>query len=292
MQEHLIEFEGHRIAVVSANEQLGGPCLVFIHGILGSVHFWLPTLPAEIRDGYRWLSISLPGHAPSRFAPGFPTADFTDEFFARLLDGVLQQCVGGRPVHLIGYSTGGFAALNLAIHRPRRVAAVLSICGFARGDWKSGMGWLQWLARRGPLGRSLFKLAMRIFFSSQGMFTFCHRSALARPICHRWKPPGLATLQAVYADAARHDPTELALLFAAIRGFDLRPRLAEITAPVTIAGGDRDPLIPFRHTQNMAAEIPNAHLVTLAGSGHLFFDECLEQFQTRLCDWITGSTGE
>ncbi len=62
MHSHTISLPGQTLAAISANESAPGPPVVFILGITSSVNLWLPSMPAEIRDGRRWISLSLPGH--------------------------------------------------------------------------------------------------------------------------------------------------------------------------------------------------------------------------------------
>ena len=51
-------------------------------------------------------------------------------------------------------------------------------------------------------------------------------------------------------------------------GEPLRPRLGEIRATTLILHGTEDPLFPYGHAEALAAEIPGARLVALAGVGH------------------------
>jgi pimeloyl-ACP methyl ester carboxylesterase len=51
-------------------------------------------------------------------------------------------------------------------------------------------------------------------------------------------------------------------------GENLRPRLAEITAPTLVVHGTEDPLFPPGHGEALAREIPAARLVLVPGMGH------------------------
>ncbi|HKE13300.1 MAG TPA: alpha/beta hydrolase [Kofleriaceae bacterium] len=51
-------------------------------------------------------------------------------------------------------------------------------------------------------------------------------------------------------------------------GEPLRPRLGLIRAPTLVLHGTEDPLFPYAHGVALAAEIPGAELVPLAGVGH------------------------
>ena len=48
----------------------------------------------------------------------------------------------------------------------------------------------------------------------------------------------------------------------------MRARLGEIRAPTLVIHGTDDPLFPYAHAEALAAEIPGARLLPLAGVGH------------------------
>ncbi len=45
-------------------------------------------------------------------------------------------------------------------------------------------------------------------------------------------------------------------------------RLDEIAAPTLVIHGTEDPVLPYAHAKALKAEIPNAELLTLPGTGH------------------------
>ena len=47
-----------------------------------------------------------------------------------------------------------------------------------------------------------------------------------------------------------------------------RTPLSSIAVPTLVIHGDADPMFPLAHGQALAAEIPDARLLTLAGAGH------------------------
>lgn len=282
----ILEVNGHQIACLAGNPRGAGPPLVFLHGIIGSVYFWPPLLTSPVVKNRRWYSVGLPGHDPGRFPRDHRRADITPEMFADVLAAAIRELEPHQPVGLVGYSTGGFAALNLAARAPELVAAVLSISGFAVGRWHSLLGNSQSLARHGLIGRQLFKAGFSVVAANSWLFKKL-LLANARTKVERSSADVRQLLDVAAADAKRHNRNSLANLFAQIRGFDIRPSLANIRAPTIIAGGDRDPIIPVASTRELAAAVPQAELVELAGVGHLFFVECRDEFERLFEDWIT-----
>ena len=63
-------------------------------------------------------------------------------------------------------------------------------------------------------------------------------------------------------------------------------RLGAINAPVLITSGDRDIFTPLHYSQSIAAEIPNAELFVLPGTGHTHHWERLKEFNQKTLDFL------
>jgi pimeloyl-ACP methyl ester carboxylesterase len=291
MQEHLLDVEGHKIAALTANADRPGTPIVFIHGILASVKFWVPSLPEAVRTGAPWISLSLPGHFPSLLPPDCRDAEITAEMFARVHAGALDQLIPGRPAALVGWSTGGFSVLNLAAQRPKHVKSVMSLCGFADGRWAGIAGAMQRLASLGGFGNWLFQRLVKLPARTRKIF----RWGFARAACNRrayYAAPALEESTDALYDALRsHDVAAMARLFRGIRQFDIRPKLAQISVPALIVGGEKDPFIPLAHTQEMAEKTPGARLVVWERTGHMFYAERTREYWSLLLDWLNRTAG-
>ena len=263
----LLEIDGH---VVAADVQLrddGRPPVLFLHGILATLEL-APELFVD-PEAESWIALSLPGHAPGRLPPGrLPRLDV--DLFGQLVETALDRLIGTQTVIATGWSTGGFAALTLAIRHPRRVAAVATFAGFAGGRLTGSIGWLTWLAE-GWLGAAGVRAGLTVAAHLPPLQRLFMRTvtadsdALARAPAHV-----LARLEAA---VAAHDPRAVAAVLAAIRRLDITARLGEIRVPAWIVGGDGDPLIPAATTRAIAAAIPGATLRLYPDAGHLFFCE-------------------
>lgn len=285
LERRLIPIEGHEIAIVAANEHLGGPCLVFLHGVLGSVNFWGPTLPAELAHTTRWYSIGLPGHWPSRFPAHLSRDSLSQTALTALMLQAIESQIGQRPARLVGWSSGGFLALNLAANYPDRFTSLLSISGFSDGRWRGLLGTLQKWTRHGALTRQLFRQSI---FSAQKSFTAFRRAngllAFDRP-AFRASRIGHEALKCTYQDFRRHERSSLSAFFNCARDFDITDQLSGIRCPATIVGGTHDPVIHFDRTQMLAAAVPGSRLVPLEGCGHAFFAERTELYHQILLAW-------
>ncbi len=280
-----IHHGGYRVAVLPGNPQARGTPLVFLHGIAGSVDFWPALLPPNLKQRRRWYSIGLPGHYPGAFSTtaGF-SSEVTPELFAEILSVVLRRLFSSQPVALIGYSTGGFAALNLAAREPKLVESVFSISGFSVGKWHGILGLLQKLAGLGHLGSRASATLWSLITSNPALFRKLLLSTAQQLEAHSFTRDSLIGI--VEHDARQQNPVVLSELVARIRQFDIRPMLGAIRVPTLIAAGDCDPIVSYQHTRELASAISNAELVTFHGVGHLFFVECLDEYQRLLEDWI------
>ena len=291
MHNHTISLPGQTLAAISSNETLGGPPVVFIHGITTSVDYWLPTMPPEIRDGRHWISLSLPGHHPAKIERSTITSwdKVTPEMWAGWYETALRQLIGDQPADFVGWSTGGFTSLAMAVHFPQRVRSILSISGFAIGKWLGLIGGLQrmslssltrWMVRYsfGAVGRRrlLFNLAMRAGVGDV-------RAFLASPF---YEP----TMADWFAAWGQNDPMVLAELFRKISRVDLSDCIDRISCPTLIAGGDTDPYIPATHTRWIADHVRGAELVLWPGAGHMFFAERPQPYQELLIRWLSQNS--
>ena len=115
-----------------AVRELGGQGepLVVLHGLLGSSRNWQSAGVALAARGHRVLAPDLRNHGVSPWGDdcGYPA-------LARDVVACLERLALG-PVHLVGHSMGGKAAMRLAMDRPDLVArlTIVDIAPRAYGD--------------------------------------------------------------------------------------------------------------------------------------------------------------
>jgi pimeloyl-ACP methyl ester carboxylesterase len=154
------------------------------------------------------------------------------------------------PVDLMGASTGGVIALQLAVDHPALVNRLIVV---AAASWLGDMG-RQKLRRYGDevaQGRSGAKILASVLFPPAW-------SWLAAPLMwasHKLNRGPMSTDMLATIDAEV--------------GFDVTTRLNEIHAPTLLIAGGRDRAFPLELVQATASGIPNSKLIVYPRAGHL-----------------------
>lgn len=291
VREGFVEVEGHRLAYLAVNEHLAradAPAIVFIHGVLASVNFWRDCVPPAFRDGRAWYALSLPAHHPSTVPADFHASQVDAPFFARLMSSALQALLGDRQSIVIGHSTGGFCALNLAIHRAPNVTGIVSVCGFHVGKWGSVEGLLLWLAGLGRWTKYLFVANMLLARSSgwvqrifTSLLTYDRKAYLANPLSRRM-------LENIGPNTRQQDPAALFELFNGISRLDIGHQLDRIVVPCYLFAGSHDPVVPASQSMVIAGGVPGAKMEAFPEVGHLPFiesaDACAHALEAAIND--------
>ena len=236
-----------------------GEPLLLLHGLSGSAGNWVEVLPELLRR-YRVLAVDLPGHAGSgRLPHGATTADFA------AVAATVLEAEASSPALVAGHSFGGLVALRLARSRPELVCGLLlvSAAGIA-----SGRRIVQAIALTSTTirpGRIVAPFRHR--YAERGWY----RRALFRPwfVSDAIALTPRATLGLL--DAQReHADTKTAA--RAMIADDPRSELAEITCPVVLLWGARDPQLPLDDAFEYARRL-GAKLRLVADCGHLVIVE-------------------
>jgi len=222
-----------------------GAPVVLLSGAGGNAAFWFPHVAALAEDGPVY-GIDMPGDPnPSipraLMTPPASCAAWLDELSGKLSD---------RPPHLVGFSYGGWVAMNQAIRAPGRVASItlLDPAGLTRPDAR----FYRWLTISGLATLTPMPL----------------RRHLAR-----------------WLDSPHMlEPELMTLMWAGIRGYRAEPKfpailtddeLRAIDVPVLLITGARSALITPAQARERAGLMPHAEVAIVPGS-HGGFDRITE----------------
>ncbi|MGW1411559.1 alpha/beta fold hydrolase [Streptomyces sp. NPDC002403] len=155
------------------------------------------------------------------------------------------------PVDVVGVSTGGMVAQQLAADRPD-VIRCLALIGTA--------------CRLGDEGRAARReCAERLRRSDRAGAYVALAPTVALSPLGRAMAAGVLWVSEPF-DRAHHPPDLIAVMQAEI-GFDLTERLADISAPTLLIAGDRDASFPAPFIRLTADRIPDSRLVLMPGLG-------------------------
>ena len=214
----------------------GGAPVVLLTGAGGNAAVWYPYVAALAGDGPVY-GIDMPGDAN----PSVPRAVMTPPAAcAAWLDELLSK-LSDRPAHLVGFSYGGWVAMNQAIRAPGRVASItlLDPAGLIRPDAR----FYRWLTISGLATLTPMPLRRRLA---------------------RWLD-NPAMLQAEL----------MTLMWAGIRGYRMEPKfpgvlsddeLRAIAVPVLLVTGARSAMLTPAQARARASLMPHAEVAVVPGS--------------------------
>ncbi|HSS04736.1 MAG TPA: alpha/beta hydrolase [Solirubrobacterales bacterium] len=211
-------------------------------------------------SGFRSIAPDWPAHGESPPGQGPATA----MRFADIAEELVEQLAPSGAI-VVGNSVGGFAAARLAIRRPELVRALVLV------DSGGFLG-------RPPQVRAFCALMSQPRFLRAIYPWFANRYMRPRSGAdRRVRDVGIATTR---ADPGLRAVSELWRSFAS-PAHDLRAEAPSISAPTLIVWGKRDPVIPLKIGQRLAAAIPAAELA-IFDTGHAPQVSDPEGFSARL----------
>jgi aminoacrylate hydrolase len=224
-----------------------GPPLILSAGLGGSGAYWTPNL-AALAERHRVILYDHRGTGRSDRAlqPGLDVDDMADDLLA-LMDGL-----GFGRASLVGHAAGGVIGLAMALRRPERLASLVVVNGFARPD----PHFIRCMETRLAL---LEHSGVVAFVRAQPLFLYP-----ARWISQHWD-----RLQADEAGHIAHfqGAANAEARIAALAGFDIADRLAEIATPALLIAAEDDMLVPDLCSEALERGMPHARLERMRG-GH------------------------
>jgi pimeloyl-ACP methyl ester carboxylesterase len=235
---------------------------VLLHGNFATARWWQPTLERAPR-GFTLVAPTLRGYGESR---GATRARSVHEHAEDIRE--LARVLGLRRFHLVGHSLGGAVALQYALSWPETLSG-LGLVSPAPGDALEAMrsrgDLIAWTDPELPGMRVALALGMQW---SRLLGTY--RPAIARALA-RMMPaadPRAIDFDALLADATAVDDRTLLDVYEALRRWDVRARLPQLTVPVRILAGRRDAIIPLPSLEWLARALPRARLDVWDDVGH------------------------
>lgn len=250
-----------------------GAPLILIPGLGGSRLGWAKQL-APFAQKYRVINLDNRDAGDSGLSVrAYTIADMADD-----VAGVIENLNLGA-AFIVGVSMGGFIAQHLTLRHPARVKKLVLVSTSAGGAGHvNPKPEIAALLVRDP-NEDIETRVRRSYAHITGPgFADAHPEDVARAIEHGYRfQMSPAAYQRQLNAAVSHT-----------QGSGTRAHLAEIRVPTLVVHGECDPLVPYANGQTLAAEIPGARLLTLAGVGHLPHIEATEQFNRAVLAFLEG----
>jgi pimeloyl-ACP methyl ester carboxylesterase len=285
VEECWMDLDGARMRYLRAGS---GPALILVHGLLGYSFSWRYTMPA--------LASYATVYAPDMMGAGFSDRPAgldhsmrgTARCLLRFISG-LGSGLGISSFDLLGTSHGGAVAMMAAAEclggdaglnpsmRVRRLVLVAPVNPYSAHGRRLAPFF------GGNFGAALFRL-------TSGRMGFLYPYFHARMYGDRSRiPPG--TLEGYMAPLAKPGLFEHALSIVRTWTEDLReleatlPRLAGV--PTLLMWGSKDSAVYASSAGPLAKNFPNSQLMVFPGIGHLPYEECPEEFNRALIEFLT-----
>jgi pimeloyl-ACP methyl ester carboxylesterase len=234
--------------------------VVLLAGAGGSAAAWFPHAAALAEAGPVY-AIDMPGDANPSVARALMTppqncAAWLDELLGKLSD---------RPVHLVGFSYGGWVAMNQAIRARGRVASITLL---------------------DPAGLTKLDVRFWIWFSIAGLACMAPMP-LRRRLAQWLDIPSMA------------EPELIPLMWAGIRGYHAEPKfpgiltddeLRAISVPVLLITGARSALVTPAEARNRGSLMQNAEVAIVPGS-HGGFNR-IDELNGRIAAFIEAHASQ
>jgi pimeloyl-ACP methyl ester carboxylesterase len=251
---------GSQLSVTAYGE---GSAVLLLHGFPFTGAMWEPVARLLARLGRRVLVPDLRGFGASTGVPAEALRDHADD-----LVGVLDALELHEPVPWIGFSMGGYIALEAWRRHPGRIGRLGLVDTRAGPDDDT--------ARAGRLAT-----ALRVEKEGSAVVADAMLPKLFSP---QTTAPRRASHHAAMKAAA---PLHVAAALRAMAGrADSRPLLATISVPTVVVVGADDVITPPAEAQALVKGIPRARLHVIAAAGHMAPVEQPDAVASALADLL------
>jgi pimeloyl-ACP methyl ester carboxylesterase len=240
-----------------------GPTLLFVHGLGCSGAFWADVV-ARVEDSTTCVAVDLQGFGASAPLPdAMSVADW-----ASGLGGLLDELAAG-PVVVVGHSLGGMVTQELALAAPGAVRGIALCNTIPRAT-----------DHVRQFDQALFDI---VHERGSAVLAETMSAGLFGPVAHEGTDRARARF---LKDCAATDPRSLELGLRAIMAFDALDRLGGVQAPALVVAGEFEGNLADQEV--LAAALPGATLVVMAGTGHMAPAEDPATFAAALQMFVDG----
>jgi pimeloyl-ACP methyl ester carboxylesterase len=254
-----------------------GEPVVFVHGFMVDGRLWRKVTPLLERN-HRCIAPDWP--IGSHTTPMNPDADLSPAGVAKIIADFIEA-LGLENVTLVGNDSGGALTQIVAAEHPKRVGRiVLTNCDAYENFPPKGFRWLSKAAR---IPGFVFEMAqpMRLKSFRNGPLAFGHlaKHGFDQEILESWCRPGISS------SAIRRDIRKFLMEMTPAYTLSAAAKLKTFDRPALIAWAD-EKLFPISYAQRLAADLPDARLVTIGDSWAFIPEDQPEKLATAIATFI------
>lgn len=249
---------------------------ILLHGFTFNAFTWNPVLEYFGRQGRVFAYDQIPYGLSSKLTPADwsgPNPYSKEAAIAQLF--AFMDSVGIEKATLVGSSSGGTLALEAALAEPERVERLILVAPWVyaqRPTIPASFAELPQLRRLSLLVAR--KLGKGVLLD----YSYAHPEVINQErrnlMSIHERMPGWDIAWGELLNRSLSSPVEVSR------------RLGEITQPVLMLTGDTDKLVPVDDTRRAAEALANATLKILSDCGHVPQEECPEQLERAITEWI------
>jgi len=246
--------------------------LLMIMGITAAGSVWEPHVEA-FEQHFRCIIGDNRGVGLSDKPEGDYTTDMMADDYAELLD-----ALNIKKARVIGCSMGSTIAQKLAIRHPEKVHSLVLMCPWAKCDNTAKAIFQHMMTCKAKLSPEEFVLYIQLLIYSKAS----------------WDDENIAKELEESRKQAQFDanPQPLHGLEAQAAACITHNALAELPSikqNTLVIGGKEDIFTPVWMAEEVTNAIPNAELYLYERCGHIFHFEQLEDFNTRVSNWLLNN---
>jgi 3-oxoadipate enol-lactonase len=246
----------HRIRYDVLGDESAPPVLL-VMGMAFASSAW-DTLPAALAERFRVITYDNRGTGASPLPRGFfRMSDLADDAAAVL------DAAGVARAHVFGISMGGMASMELALRHRARVQSLVLGATFAgyRKSVKPSLRVMKAVFASALFAKNAAEHVAPVLVSKETYASESERERFAV-----W-----------LSKVGRAAPRTVLRQMIAVSRHACEARLAQLDVRTMVITGTADALVPARNSSMLAKLIPGAQLVEIAGAGHCFPFERLDE---------------
>lgn len=232
--------------------------ILFLHGVGSDKSVWKPQLE-HFGKSRPAVAIDYPGYDESELKPGATRDDFARAALAAM------DAMSIGYAHICGLSLGGVVAIAMHHLAPNRCSSLILADTFAVH----------------PDGRAIYDRSIAGSRDLPAMAEARVDVLLAQPADPTVRSDVVETM-------SRIDPAAYRIGAEAVWLADQTERAAAIRVPTLVICGSEDKVTPPALSHDLAALIPDARYVEIAGAGHLANIEKPNEFNRAIEEFIDG----